>query len=94
MEVAPRLYPNLTEVYRIEWRSVEADRGPRHFKISIYERLTNREPARFFPNYEERVELEIDGERRSLWVDVNLPAEACDSVEECMHGALSRLNED
>lgn len=93
MEIDGSLYPNLTDLYRIGWRAVEADRGPRHVKVTIYERLSDRTAPRYFASYEEKIEVEIDQERRGLWVDAGMPREAGDSPEACMHAALSHLNE-
>lgn len=92
MEIDAALYPNITELYRAGWRIVEANRGGRHFKVTIHEKLGDPEPPLFFASYDEKIELEIDHERRSLWAEADLPREAAHTPEECMHAALTRLN--
>lgn len=93
MELDATRYPNLTDLFLVEWRAVEADRGAQHFKVTVYERLTGGEPPRFFAVYDEKIQAEIDQKERRLWASADIPSEAGDSVEECMHAALTRLNE-
>jgi hypothetical protein len=70
---------------------VEAGVGTRHFRVTIYERLTENGP-RFSTNYEEKIQVEIDHEWRQLWVKADLPWETSDSAEECLRAALAQVD--
>jgi hypothetical protein len=85
-------YPNITELYRSGWRSIEAHVGRRHFKVAVYEKLSDAEPPRFSVNYEEKIKVRIEEEERPMWVKADLPWEAGDDPDECLRRALAHVD--
>ena len=93
MKIDASRYPNVTDIFRVDWRAIEADVGPRHFKVTVFEKLGDPEPPPFFATFDEKIRVEIDQVDRPLWVGTDLPPEEGDSPEDCVTAALGRLNE-
>ena len=91
-DVDPSLYPNITALFRVGFRGIEAHVGRRRFRVTIYEALHDRRPPVFSTNYEEEIEILIDGELRPLYVKADLPWAAADSIDECLRAALHHVN--
>jgi hypothetical protein len=94
LKVDVSLYPNISELYRVEWRDVDAVVGGQRFRVIVYEDLLATDQPRFVTHYHRLIELEVDGVPRGRWSDgVDLPVERRDSVDECMHAGLSHVND-
>jgi hypothetical protein len=93
IEIDASLYPNITALYRVGFRGVEARVGDRRFRLTIYEALHDAGSPRFSANYEEEVQIELNGEWRPILVKANLPWEAADTVEECVRAGLRHIDE-
>jgi hypothetical protein len=85
-------YPNIDELYRVEWRDVHAVVGSRRFRVIAYEDLRASQQPRFVTHYHELIELEVDEEPRPRWADTDLPVERRDSAEDCIRAGLAHLN--
>lgn len=92
LDIDPSRYPNITALERVGLQTVVAHLGPRRFRIWIYEKLSDRSSPLFSTNYEQRVEVRVADRWHALWVKVDLPWEARDSFDECMHAALRHVN--
>ena len=87
-------YPRISELYRVEWRDVDAVVGDQRFRVIVYEDLLATDEPRFVTHYHRLIELEVDGVPRGRWSDaVDLPVERRDSVDECMHAGLAHVND-
>jgi hypothetical protein len=93
MEIDSARFPNITRLDRVGWRSVDAHLGSRQFRVAVYEKLSDRESPIYSADYEERVDVEIGGAWKRIWVRADLPWEASDSVDACLHAALRHVND-
>lgn len=91
IDIDVSLYPNITALYRIGPRDVEAHLGPRRFRVAIYEGLKDPQPT-YSTNYEQRIEVGVAGRWLPLWVTADLPWEVRDSVDECLRAGLAHVD--